>query len=540
MKRNSQDAIQSAAISYANRGWQVVMLHAPHDGGCTCMNGNRCESPGKHPRGKAWQENATTSDEEQLLQLFEKWPISNIGLLLGPKSGVVDIEFDSDEGRAAADKYLKECYTPTYRSSRGVHRLFKWSPELPQITKADVEGLEVWIGGDGAKATQSVMPPSVHGSGTQYAWLEGLDPDTVPLAEIPESIITRLYNHAAGDEKIHEAKPSARAIVGEQITEGGRNDKLYKFACSQARRSPNIDDAAEQGDLLDLLRAMNLAQCKPPLDDVEIKKLCNSAIGFIRSERSKAGTRTVGYTIHGLAYEHGEWWPGDWELTIILSDPPLYRLHVPAWKEFTVDGSGDVTMSVDAYRDPSKVAAAVQAATRKVVLDESPRVWPAIWNGREGKRANDEGPAEPPRRGLKAKLLDAAKTENPPTMAKRHVIVAEYLAEKLSQLHDADAPDELGGPVRIKGERGACEVWFKWRKLWQDGLMTGHVAKQEPAELAARLGLTKGDQKLYPARGAARSRYTVLTPAHLAKLEQLLEGDDRLAIATTALEGSAS
>ncbi len=537
---NSQEAIQHAAIRYANRGWHVVILHAPHAGGCTCMNGRACESPGKHPRGKAWQVNATTSNEEQLLELFDKWPKSNIGLLLGPKSGVIDIEFDSDAGRLAADQYLQEVYTPTYRSSRGIHRLFQWTPELPQITKADVEGLEVWIGGDGDKATQSVLPPSIHGSGAAYAWLPGLSPEEVELAELPAAILARLWNVGAGDDKIHEAKPSARQIVGAPISEGGRNDKLYRFACSQARRSPNIDDATEQSDLVELIRAMNVAQCVPPLDDSEVKKLCTSAIGFIRRERSQAGSRTSGYTLHGLVYEHGEWWPGDWELTIVLSDPPHYRLHVPAWQEYTVDGAGDVTMTVDAYRDPAKVAAAVQAATRKIILDEVPRVWPAIWNGREGKRANDEGPAEPPRRGLKAKLLDAARTENPPTMAKRHVIVAEYLAEKLSQMHDADRPDDLGGPVRIKPEGARdYEVWFKWRKLWQDGLMTGHIAKPEPAELAARLGVAKNDQRLYPPRGAARARYTVLTPAHLTKLEQLLEGEDRLAATTAAMEGSA-
>ncbi len=113
------------AKAYAQRGWQVVILHGYRDGNCTCRKKSDCPNPGKHPRQMAWQRLATT-DERELEQLFGKWPVSNLGIRLGPTSGLVDVEYDDEEGRATADELLADIPTPTFTSSRSTHRLYSF------------------------------------------------------------------------------------------------------------------------------------------------------------------------------------------------------------------------------------------------------------------------------------------------------------------------------------------------------------------------------------------------------------------------------
>ncbi len=49
-----------AAQRYGALGWFVLPLHSVMDGKCTCRKGEACDSPGKHPRFKGWQNEATT------------------------------------------------------------------------------------------------------------------------------------------------------------------------------------------------------------------------------------------------------------------------------------------------------------------------------------------------------------------------------------------------------------------------------------------------------------------------------------------------
>ena len=76
----------SDALTYADLGWKVVQLwgvSAP--GRCTCWQGAKCGTPGKHPVESAWPEYAT-DDAEKIEAWFESSGDFNIGLLLGPRS----------------------------------------------------------------------------------------------------------------------------------------------------------------------------------------------------------------------------------------------------------------------------------------------------------------------------------------------------------------------------------------------------------------------------------------------------------------------
>jgi hypothetical protein len=124
--------------------------------------------------------------------LFAIHATANVGLVLGPKSGLVRIVCDGE----AADEAFYELFdgdvsdTLTWRSKRGLHRLFKWHPALAQFGKN-----KVVFGDDGVKlevlsesATQTLLPPSWSG-GVRLEWV--MRP-ALASATLPDSVLNKL------------------------------------------------------------------------------------------------------------------------------------------------------------------------------------------------------------------------------------------------------------------------------------------------------------------------------------------------------------
>ena len=523
-------SIGSLAATYAGKGWQVVKLWGVAEPGvCTCWRGQDCGTPGKHPQGDAWQ-TRTSSNEDTIAGWFDGTQPINIGLLLGPRSGVVDVELDGPEAKAAWDALgLGEVWTPTYVAGRGPHRLFRWDEGLPAVGVRKVMGIEVRIG-NGAKAFQSVLPPSTHHTGKKYEWVEGMGPDEVELQPLPERLVNLLWNDDGTGERLFapQQRP-ARAIIHTTINEGGRNNDLYRFAVREAfRAGPNLDDHNEQQDLLAIIQAVNTTRCKPPLSDDEVRTIYWGSIAFVRKTRSQLvdpqsamasadiatqGTETNGaqavapkrthtvFTEHGLSFStlvpdansDPEWGPGEWQLTVVHSDPLEYRLNVPAWKRFTANGTGNVSLTVDQYRSAAKVASCVLAATGLVMLDAEPGLWKRIWDGGVKVKDNLGSAHEHPRktRGVKAKMLDGAVEEWPGASSLRYVILAGWLYDKLSQASqpsDDDIPDPTGRACW----RADGTLWFNWSKVWEDIERQHRVMEGERLATKHRLLATLG------------------------------------------------
>jgi hypothetical protein len=142
----------------------------------------------KRPVGVAWQTKATGD-----LTYVNQWLAagSNVGLLLGPASGVIDVEFDAEAGREQLSAFgVLDIPTPTWRSSRGEHRLFRWEPWMPASAVVHVDDLEVRIGG---RAAQSVLPPSRHPDGSRYEWI--VSPCEVAVAGFPAQLLAGVPCH---------------------------------------------------------------------------------------------------------------------------------------------------------------------------------------------------------------------------------------------------------------------------------------------------------------------------------------------------------
>jgi hypothetical protein len=149
------------------------------EGGCRFVRLARRE---KRPLGTAWQTRSTDNPAD-----VAGWLAAghNVGLLLGPASGVVDVEFDEWPGIDELAAYgLTDIHTPTWRSSRGEHRLYRWEPWMPETAVVRVGVVEVRIGG---RAAQSVLPPSVHPDGQPYEWI--VSPQACPIAAFPAQLL---------------------------------------------------------------------------------------------------------------------------------------------------------------------------------------------------------------------------------------------------------------------------------------------------------------------------------------------------------------
>jgi P4 family phage/plasmid primase-like protien len=145
---------------------------------------------GKVPLGgKAWHTKPVT--ESNLPTLLRQAANPAIGLKLGE---FIDIEADSPEEEALIAKLFEGCEppaTPTYKSTRGKHRVYRSNEQLRNLGRAVVnfsDGTEAKLGiriGANGMAAQSVIPPS---AGRE--WLVSWD-DCEP-ADLPSVVVERI------------------------------------------------------------------------------------------------------------------------------------------------------------------------------------------------------------------------------------------------------------------------------------------------------------------------------------------------------------
>ena len=184
--------ILEGALDYAARGWRVVPLKAR----------------AKRPLISNWNLRAS-ADPKIIQEWFRRWPTCNVGVLLGPDSGIIDVECDSKKAEYnLLDLFGSTPQVPTFKANRGKHRLFLWTDNIPHATTSvfNCQDIEFRVGGyisqgivvdnnHSDKAAQSVFPPSIHATGAVYAWSK--HPNEFPLMELPEYVLNALANSRA-------------------------------------------------------------------------------------------------------------------------------------------------------------------------------------------------------------------------------------------------------------------------------------------------------------------------------------------------------
>jgi hypothetical protein len=242
--------LHEAAFAFAARGWRVL----------------QCHPRAKKPIVESWQ-NIATTDPAVISQWWTLRPEANIGVLLGPQSGLIDVEVDSPEAERELGLLLGEDapVVPCFSGKRGKHRLFARTDDLPEPPKAVFKYREIeFRTGNGGKGCQSVFPPSVHPSGHVYVWLPGLHPDEVDPQPFPARALDIVRKGLAPAPSTTVREPD------ELLRKGCRNARLTSMAGSMRRAG--FHEEAIAGALL----AVNAVRCDPPLSEREVLRIAKS------------------------------------------------------------------------------------------------------------------------------------------------------------------------------------------------------------------------------------------------------------------------
>ncbi|MBF0546511.1 MAG: bifunctional DNA primase/polymerase [Candidatus Riflebacteria bacterium] len=240
----------AAIEEYAKRGLKMVTLHGIVNDHCTCSQKENCSSPGKHPRFSDWQKEENC-DPKKILQEFEKFPNSNLGLMTGEINKIVSIDVDfpiselSNEDPFFQELIELQSQTASFETGRGSQIIMKTTDEkIPNSVsklapKVDVRGNGGII----------VVPPSVHQNGKIYRWANDRK-----IGELSDSLKKKIQGSLNA-----EHNPSA---IWE---EGVRNVNLYHYGVAK-KRAGLTDDEIEEA-----IREENKKKCFPPLPNKEVK-----------------------------------------------------------------------------------------------------------------------------------------------------------------------------------------------------------------------------------------------------------------------------
>ena len=546
------DVIFKAAAWYAAQyGWPLVQIYGMRSGVCMCRKGAECGTPGKHPIHDEWLSHVTTN-EDVIASWFEGGQPWNIGLPLGPSSGLVDIEWDDEKSFAVAKRFgLIGIPTVGYSSSRGGHRLWKLDKRLIDLPKGvqKLDGLEVRFGG-GGKMSQSIIPPSVHHTGKCYAWEPGMSPDDIEPAAMPEALVLAVIAAVGGDGG-GEGMVTKDTIFQKVILEGERHDCMVSWISSEIMRMRDPHSPEEQQNVLMIARALNKTQMADPLKDAEIKSIWQSQLRWGMKARAAGAVKIAStdenadekvreakakspHTASGLEFRSGEWFPGLWRLTVVHSDPKEFRLGVPL--PGAVDDDDDrmrvfVSLTSADWSSPIAVARKVLEVTGTIdVTDPNPKEWAKIWNGYSYKPEGEKKSVKV--RGLKVKLMDDRDEEWPPAEQQRYAVVAGWLLDALSNVarpepdSDDSSPHPSGRPCWVRAGEG-YDLYFSWSRVFEDIQKTRKVPLNEGDRISlkrrilAKTGEAEFRVERVRTEAGVKRRYIVWTQAHIAHLEDI-------------------
>ena len=278
------EALRSTAIEYAQKELRVFPLHSIDDAGaCTCGKAD-CSSPGKHPRTKNGVKDATT-DREQIVEWWAKWPDANIGIATGNGLLVLDVDTKHDgietieEIEEAEGKISDTAMVLT--GGGGRHYYFYLRNGQREGIKNAVgiaRGLDVRFDGG-----YVVAPPSRHVSGRTYEW-EASSALSSGYAPPPEWLLRAIRGGASSSKPTKGASTAPDALrdpdeVLAGVEDGSRDVTLFRYACLLRRDKIT----RKQADVLILKAA---ASCNPPFPEAEALRKVEQAWEY-PSEKAK-------------------------------------------------------------------------------------------------------------------------------------------------------------------------------------------------------------------------------------------------------------
>lgn len=210
-----------------------------------------------------------TTDPEQIDAWWRTNPNANTAVRTGRLSNLLVLDIDprnsGDESLAALEaQYGALPRTPTVRTGGGGrHYYFKCPTDGLFPGSILMDGID--IKADGGYV---VAPYSIHASGHEYLWLDGLSPSTTPTADCPEWLVALCEERSRPIESVAESESSEDEE--RIIPEGKRNDTLASLAGSMQRKGYSA------AAILAALLAENRARCIPALPESEVEAIVRS------------------------------------------------------------------------------------------------------------------------------------------------------------------------------------------------------------------------------------------------------------------------
>ncbi len=294
----SPGELRGAALEYAARGVPVLPLrgklpviaaaHGPGDPLYQQCHG-QCGSQGHGVHD-------ATTNPDQLLAWWERWPRANVGLRTGIGFDVIDV--DGAHGRHSLERWLAEhgggvpIGGPRVRTGSGGWHLYVAPTGLPDrigvLPSVDYRAADRYV----------VAPPSHHPTtGRRYQWVPGRGLDT-PLGEVPAALRERLTPQPL--DRQHEPAPTRPAEPGHPY---GRAVLEAEAARIASARGPGQGRGGERNQVLwEAARNLYNLVAGGVLDEATVAgelERAAGACGLLRDEprqtqRTLASARQVG------------------------------------------------------------------------------------------------------------------------------------------------------------------------------------------------------------------------------------------------------
>ena len=281
MLPNFNNQLERARYLVNELDLSVIPCHSIDDAGaCTCGSAD-CSSQGKHPAIATWKQFYGQLPTDADLETWFAVGGRNIAIVTGAVSGIVAVDFDSDEALAWAEGNLPPTSMRT-KTAKGQHWFYR-HPGSPVSNKAKVfptEGqIKIDVRGDGGYV---IAPGSTHPTGDVYqghgdwtaeakatlpiydpGWFGVPQPRALPPMQLPPPIDPA--------DAYKRAKAYLAEIPGAVSGEGGHN-LTYKAA-----RTLCCGFGLEERVALDLLLTEYNPRCKPPWSEKDLQHKVHDA-----------------------------------------------------------------------------------------------------------------------------------------------------------------------------------------------------------------------------------------------------------------------
>jgi replicative DNA helicase len=234
---------------------------------------------------------------KEVTDWFTNNPAANIGIITGAVSNLVVFDLDSSAAVHFAEEMGGFPDTAKVKTGRGYH-LYMKHPGFE--IKNDVnKNLKLDIRADGG---QVVAPPSIHGSGHQYEWVQGASIFDIEPAECSQWMIDYLkdvaddFHPSSGLEKTikdtprpDESKadiPSRAVTVETKTLKNKKRDYLdiLTNGCVDGERNNSATIyvghlfamGMKESEIWEIFKLWNKEKVKPPLGEDDLMKIFNS------------------------------------------------------------------------------------------------------------------------------------------------------------------------------------------------------------------------------------------------------------------------